>query len=453
MSGRPGAKAHTPDDPLDFAGDSSPAIAAALCATMDADEAQRLAEYWDDYWRLRAHPGQLAPEGRWLVWLVMGGRGFGKTRAGAEWVRSVAEADPFARIALIGPSLGEVRSVMVEGDSGIIACCPPDAQPIFEPSLHRLRWPNGAQAFCYSAAEPESLRGPQHSHGWCDKIGKWPAAHERASRCWDNLLLGLRLGPDQRIVATTTPRNTALVRRLFAHRDTVVTGGATRANRANLPRSFLATMEHEFGNTMLGRQELCGELLDDVEGALWTRAVLERCRETGRGVDHARIVVAVDPPASADGDACGIVVAASGQDGIARVLADCSVEKVSPERWARAVADTAAIWGADRVVAEANQGGAMVASVLRAANIALPLKLVHASRGKVARAEPVAALYEAGRVRHCGLFAALEDQLCGLMAGGRYEGPGRSPDRADALVWALSELMLVKSPRPRILHL
>ena len=440
-------------DPLHFIEESSPVVAAPVIASLDEHDANRVLCEWDDYWRLRAHPGQIPPEGAWLVWLVMGGRGFGKTRAGAEWVRAIAEADPFARIALVGASLGEVRSVMVEGESGIIACSPPHARPLFEPSLHRLRWPNGAQAFCYSAGEPEAFRGPQQSHAWCDEIVKWPSAHERAGRCWDNLLLGLRLGTDQRIVATTTPRNTALVRRLFGHQDTVITGGATRANRANLPPSFLAAMQSEFANTMLGRQELCGELIEEAEGALWSRALIERCREAADGVDHARIVVAVDPPASATGDACGIVVAALGQDGIGRVLADCSVEMASPERWARAVADAAAIWGADRVVAEANQGGAMVASVLRAANIALPLKLVHASRGKVARAEPVAALYEAGRVRHCGLFAQLEDQLCGLIAGGTYEGPGRSPDRADALVWALSELMLGKTGVPRILTL
>ena len=457
-------------------------------AAMDGPDAVEAATYFPHYFKPHSHPGQWPPEGDWQVWLVMAGRGFGKTRAGAEWVRTIAEGDMFARIALVGATLGEARSVMVEGESGLISISPPGNRPTFEPSLHRLRWPNGAQAFLYSAAEPESLRGPQHSHAWCDEIGKWPSAHERATRCWDNLLLGLRLGKDQRVVATTTPRNTALVRRIFGSKGTVVTGGATSANRANLPQMFVTTMEREFGGSTLGRQELGGELIEDIEGALWSRELLERCREQpsplqGRGRSDRseakeaegvgnvsevspdsphpnpspeeeglwkRIIVAVDPPASATGDACGIIVAALGQDDIARVLADCSVENASPERWARAVAQTAAVWGADRVVAEANQGGAMVASVLRAADIALPLKLVHASRGKVARAEPVAALYEAGKVRHCGMFAALEDQLCGLMAGGGYEGPGRSPDRADALVWALTELMLGRTARPRI---
>ena len=425
---------------------ATPAQKGRFVASLNQEERNA----WDDEFFNSAHPGQLPPPGDWLVWLVMAGRGFGKTRAGAEWVRRIAEADPHARIALVGASLGEARSVMVEGESGLIACSPPDGRPLFEPSLHRLRWPNGAQAYLYSAAEPESLRGPQHSHGWCDEIGKWPQSHERAMRCWDNLLLGLRLGSEQRIVATTTPRSTPLLRRLADSADTATTGGATQENAGNLPPSFIASIEREFGGTQLGRQEIGGELIEEIDGALWSRALLENCRESGTTAEPARVVVAVDPPASATGDACGIVVCALGSDGIARVLADCSVEKAGPERWARAVVGTAQEWQADRVVAEANQGGAMVESVLRAADVALPVKLVHATRGKAARAEPVAALYEAGRVRHCGLFARLEDQLCGLMAGGSYEGPGSSPDRADALVWALTELMLVRRGEPRV---
>lgn len=427
-----------------------PRIRRRSVAAMNDRDAQAAAAHWDDHFGTKAHPGQLPPEGDWLVWLLMGGRGFGKTRAGAEWVRGIAESDPCARIALVAASLSEARSVMVEGESGLIACSPEDNRPVFEPSLHRLRWPGGAQAFLYSAAEPESLRGPQHSHSWCDEIGKWPQSHERAMRCWDNLLLGLRLGQDQRIVATTTPRNVPLVKRLIDSAETQTTGGSTRENSVNLPASFIQAVEREFGGTQLGRQELLGELIADIEGALWSRALVEQCRESGPGADPVRVVVAVDPPASARGDACGIVVAALGEDGVARVLADCSVENASPERWARAVALAADQWQADRVVAEANQGGAMVESVLRAASCSMPVKLVHASRGKSARAEPIAALYEAGRVRHCGVFAKLEDQLCGLMAGGAYEGPGRSPDRADALVWALTELMLGRRSAPRV---
>lgn len=404
-------------------------------------------------WRVFARAEQLPPLGDWRVWLICAGRGFGKTRAGAEWVREQVRGNPDARIALVGASLSEARAVMVEGESGILAVATPGKVPHFEPSLRRLTWSNGAQAFLYSAAEPESLRGPQHSHAWCDEIAKWDNVSSRAMRSWDNLLLGLRLGEDTRVLATSTPRAVPLVARLFAGEadgSVAITRGATWDNADNLPTSFLDTMRRTFRGTALGRQELDGVLLQDVEGALWTRALLERCRETAPGAEATRIVVGVDPPASATGDACGIVVCGRTEDGNARVLADCSVEKASPERWARAVADTAAAWGADRVVAEANQGGAMVGSVLRAADIALPVKLVHAARGKVARAEPVAALYEAGRVTHAGLFAHLEDQLCGLLTGGGYVGPGRSPDRADALVWALHELMLGTVSVPRV---
>ncbi|MET0251741.1 MAG: terminase family protein [Novosphingobium sp.] len=402
------------------------------------------------HWALWAHPGQIAPTGAWHTWLVMAGRGFGKTRAGAEWVRGVAERDGSARIALVAASLAEARAVMVEGDSGLLAISPWGGRPSFEPSKRRLTWESGAQATLYSAGEPESLRGPQHSHAWCDEIAKWDTAGNRAEQAWDNLLLGLRLGAAPQIVATTTPRAVPLVRRLIAGGEAIVTRGATYANARNLPAGFVRQVRREFGKSLLGRQELDGELIEEIDGALWSRALLERCREAAPSAPRQRVVVAVDPPASAQGDACGIVVAALGEDGIGRVLADASVEKATPERWARAVAKTAEAWKADRVVAEANQGGAMVESVLRAAEVALPLRLVHATRGKAARAEPVAALYEAGRVRHVGLFPALEDQLCGLMAGGTYHGPGRSPDRADALVWALTELMLGKHGRPRV---
>jgi phage terminase large subunit-like protein len=241
-----------------------------------------------------------------------------------------------------------------------------------------------------------------------------------------------------------------LVRRLVGNGEAVVTRGSTYANSSNLPAGFVRTVRREFGKSLLGRQELDGELIEDRPGALWSRSLLETCREPAPSSPPRRVVVAVDPPASAEGDACGIVVAALGEDGLGRVLADASVEKATPERWARAVAKACAAWNADRVIAEANQGGAMVESVLRAAEVSLPLRLVHASRGKAARAEPVAALYEAGRVRHVHHFPALEDQLCGLMAGGAYHGPGRSPDRADALVWALTELMLGARGQPRV---
>jgi phage terminase large subunit-like protein len=402
------------------------------------------------HWRLWAHEGQLPPEGEWHGWLIMAGRGFGKTRAGAEWVRALAESDGRARIALVAATLVEARSVMIEGASGLLAIARHGQKPRFHASRRLLTWPNGAQAMLYSAGEPESLRGPQHSHAWCDEIAKWDNGGGRAEAAWDNLQLGLRLGDDPRLVATTTPRAVPLLRRLLDDDQIVVTLGRTMANRANLPAGFVRSVNRQYGNSLLGRQELDGELLDEIEGALWTRGLLEACRESAASSPPARVVVAVDPSASAGGDACGVVVCALGEDGIARVLADCSVEKASPEKWARAVARAAQVWHADRVVAEANQGGAMVASVLRAADITLPLKLVHARLGKAARAEPVAALYEAGKVRHVGQFPRLEDELCGLLAGGGYDGPGRSPDRADALVWGLSELLLGRKAVPRV---
>ena len=436
-------------------------------------------------WNFWARPGQMPPDGDWSVWLIMAGRGFGKTRAGAEWVRGIAEGDGSARFALVGANYAETRTVMVEGESGLLSIAPPKRRPVWEPSLKRLTWENGAQAHLYSAAEPEGLRGPQHSHGWCDEIAKWINYAGQAEAAWDNLKMGLRVGFRPRLVATTTPRPVALVRALVNGDRVAITTGRTLDNDLHLPVAFLTAMAADYGGTRLGRQELDGELIEDVEGALWTRAMIEGCRvgvirhaelvsasrasglanpdghkgafrgsgsriKSGMTDVMSRIVIGVDPPASKTGDACGIIVAGLGADGKAYVLADCSVEKASPETWARKVADAADRFDADRVIAEANQGGAMVKSVLHAAKISLPVKLVHASRGKVARAEPVAALYENGRVHHVGAFPQLEDEMCGLLIGGGYEGPGRSPDRADALVWALTELMLGKQREPRV---
>lgn len=429
--------------------DAAPEEREAMVKAMPCTERGETLWNWDVWGRQAQKP----PQGDWRTWLIMAGRGFGKTRAGAEWIRLQADLHPDARIALVGASLGEARAVMVEGESGLLSVGPPHRRPVFEPSLRRVTWANGAQATLYSAGEPESLRGPQHSHAWCDEVAKWDNASGRAIAAWDNLLLGLRLGEQPRIVATTTPRAVPLMRRLLAEAadELAVTRGGTEENAKNLPTRFLRDVRRSFGRSVLGRQELDGELIEDVPGALWTRAMIEECREIfGLSAESRRVVVAVDPPVSSRGDACGIIVVALGFDGIARVRHDGSLLKPSPERWARKVARMAEVWNADRVIAEANQGGEMVASVLRATGHELPLKLVHATRGKAARAEPVAALYEAGRVRHAGVFAALEDEMCGLIAGGGYEGPGRSPDRADALVYALHELMLGPAAEPRV---
>ena len=412
--------------------------------------ARPIRETLDWSWPWWARDGQLPPEGEWRTWLVLAGRGFGKTRAGAEWVRAHAETDGGLRIALVAATLAEARAVMIEGESGLLAIAPPGNRPEYEPSLRRLRWPGGAQAFLYSAAEPESLRGPQHHFAWADEIAKWP----RGPEAWDNLAMGLRLGHRPRTVVTTTPRAVALVRRLAGAADgsVTVTRGRTSDNAAHLARTFVAAMNEAYGGTLTGRQELDGELIDEIEGALWSRALIERCRVGAAPEGLARVVIGVDPPAGAGAasDACGIVAVALAEDARCYVLGDASVRGASPEGWARAVAAAAARWNADRVVAEANNGGAMVESVLRAADRVLPLTLVHATQGKVARAEPVAALYETGRALHVGVFPELEDEMAGLILGGGYEGPGRSPDRADALVWAMTELMRGVRARPGV---
>ena len=394
----------------------------------------------EDHWWLWAHPGQYAPPGGWRVWLIRAGRGFGKTRAGAEWVSEIARGNQKARIALVGATAEDVRRVMIEGESGLIAVAR-DNEPItYRRDAGEVRFASGAVAAVFSAAAPEGLRGPEHHAAWCDELAKW----RYGDAAWDNLMLGMRLGHDPRVLVTTTPRPTMLMRRVMAQAGTVETRGATHDN-PHLPPSFVGAMEALYGGTRLGRQEIDGELIEDLENALWTRAMLDACR-VAEVPATVRVVVAVDPPAGtasgSGGDACGIVAVALGTDGIGYVLADASVADATPEGWARAVAACAARFGADRVVAEVNQGGKMVESVLRAADAVLPLKFVRAAVGKVARAEPVAALYEAGRVRHAGMFSALEDELCGLSMGGGYHGPGRSPDRADALVYALTELML-----------
>jgi phage terminase large subunit-like protein len=403
------------------------------CDTLETDWS-----FWERY-------DQRPPEGDWRVWLLMAGRGYGKTRVGAEWIRSYAEANPAAHIAIVGSTFAEARSIMIEGNSGLLTIAPDATRPLWEPSLHRLSWPGGAIGHVYSAAEPEQLRGPEHHMAWCDEIAKW----DRGEAAWDNLMMTMRLGSDPRIAATTTPRPVPLMRRLLSEQGVALTRGTMQANRANVPTSWVNNMESLYGGTRLGRQELDGEMIDDVEHALWSRDLIEK-RRIGIAPALKRTVIGVDPPAGVGGDACGIIVVGLGVDDNAYVLADASVSGKSPEGWARAVANACDIWNADRVIAEGNQGGAMVESTLRAASVMMPIKRVFASVGKVARAEPVAALYENGRAWHVGGFDALEDELCGLVIGGAYQGPGRSPDRADALVWAMSEVMLENARVPRV---
>lgn len=400
-------------------------------------------------WPSWAHEGQMAPDGPWRTWTVLAGRGFGKTKAGAEWVSAFARANPDASIALVAATAEEARNVMVEGRSGLLAVARFEEREamVWEPSRRRLVFASGAQAFLYSAANPEGLRGPEHHIAWCDELAKW--RHGQAA--WDNLRLGLRLGERPRALVTTTPRGVAALKRILAAPRTTRTGGPSWGNPHNSD-DFIAAEVAAHAGTRFGRQELEGVLLEDVEGSLWPRELIEKSRiATVTGDRHyRRVVIGVDPPASAHGDACGIVVVALGGDGIGYVVADLSVSGLSPEGWALKVAAAAEAWGAHRVVAEKNNGGEMVGTVLRGADVGLAVTLVHAADGKTARAEPVAVLFESGKAKFAGCFPELEEELAGLTYGGGYQGPGRSPDRADAMVWAMTELLVKRRAEPRI---
>ena len=401
--------------------------------------------YLFEFWAL---DHQMPPEGDWRAWVILGGRGAGKTRAGAEWVRAQVEgARPMdrgrcQRLAIVGETLDQAREVMVFGESGILACSPPDRRPDWIASRRLLQWPNGAEAQIFSAHDPEALRGPQFDGAWVDELAKWPKAQDT----WDMLQFGLRLGDLPQVCVTTTPRNVPVLKDLLGRDSTVITHAATEANRANLAPSFLAEVQARYAGTRLGRQELAGELLEEAEGALWTAHGLEALR-VDLVPDLDRIVVAVDPAVTANegSDTCGIVVAGVSTKGPvnewrAFVLEDASLPAASPTAWARQALLMMEKWGADRMVAEVNQGGDLVEAVIRQLSPMVPLTKCHASRGKVARAEPVAALYEQGRILHTRDLGPLEDQMCAMHAAG-YRGKG-SPDRVDALVWAMTELML-----------
>ena len=422
-----------------------PDKAKAFLATLSKDALLAL-PYLFEFWAL---DHQLPPEGDWKTWVILGGRGAGKTRAGAEWVRSRVEgarpldAGAARRVALVGETIEQVREVMVFGESGILACSPPDRRPVWEATRKRLVWPNGAVAQVFSAHEPESLRGPQFDAAWVDELAKWKKARDT----WDMLQFGLRLGVCPQQVVTTTPRNVGVLKEILAAGNTVVTSAPTEANRAYLAPSFLSEVRAKYGGTRLGRQELDGVLLEDAEGALWTSAGLEAARVKAPLPEFSRVVVAVDPPVTggANSDECGIVVVGAVTEGPptgwrAVVLEDASVAGATPQRWAEAAISAMERHGAARLVAEVNQGGDLVESVIRQIDPLVPYRAVRAARGKAARAEPVAALYEQGRVTHLGGLDALEEQMCRMTARG-YEGAG-SPDRVDALVWALADLLI-----------
>jgi phage terminase large subunit-like protein len=402
-------------------------------------------------WGWWGRPNQHAPKGEWRTWLLLAGRGFGKTRSGAECIRDQVIHHRRRRIALVAPTAADARDVMVEGESGLLAIGPPQQRPQYEPTKRRLTWPNGAIATTYSADEPERLRGPQHDAAWCDEIASW-----RYPEAWDMLMFGLRLGPDPRVVVTTTPKPVKIIRELLADPTTVVTRGSSYENRANLADAFFAQIIRKYEGTRLGRQEIEAELLDDVPGALWNRTRLEELRwPLYKSLpDLVRIVVAIDPATTSgeDADETGIIVAGKDGGGHGYVLADRSGH-YTPTEWAQLAIALYRQHQADRIVAEVNNGGDMVEATLRMIDPNVPYTAVHASRGKVVRAEPVAALYEQqpGRVFHVGTFPTMEDQMCAFTTDFDRKAAGFSPDRVDALVWALTDLLVEPVPGEAIL--
>lgn len=412
--------------------DRDPAVAKATLDVLKSAVRQRNAAVWPSL----ARAEQLPPGGEWLVWMFLAGRGAGKTRAAAEWVIVQAEAHPGCRIALVGRTPADVRDVMIEGSSGILACSR-GTRPIYESTKRRLTWPNGAMATAYSAEVPSQLRGPEHEFAWADEVSSWTDAPkgDTLDTAWNNLMFGMRQLGTPRCVVTTTPKPNLLTKTILGRKSTVITKGSTYDNLANLAPSFRDQVIATYENTRIGRQELMGELLDDVEGALWTLASIDEHR-TDNPPDMRRVVVAVDPSGGSgpDSDEQGIIAAGQGVDGEFYVLADRSC-KLSPSGWAGRAVQAYREYAADRIVAERNFGGEMVESTIRQVDQSVPVKMVSASRGKVQRAEPVAALYEQGRVHHVGAFPQLEDQLTMWTPQS-----GLSPDRLDALVWALTEL-------------
>lgn len=413
-------------------------IAAALAGLTD-NEAEQLLHDWE----FLARPDQLPPKRDWRTWLFLAGRGAGKTRSGAEWVRAKVKAG-YERLALIAPTSADARDVMVEGTSGVLSVSwqhDKDVSgklmglPSYEPSKRRLTWGNGAIATLFSAEEPERLRGPQHDAIWADELAAWKNAQD----AWDMAMFGLRLGTNPQVMVSTTPKPIPLLRALLKDPTTEVTRATTHSNQANLADAFLAQIVKKYEGTRLGRQELAGELLEEAEGALWNRAMIERARLKGPLPEFKRVVVAVDPAvtAKAESNLTGIVAAALGVDGRGYILSDSS-DRYSPDAWARKAVTQFDTLKADRIVAEGNQGGELVRHTIQSVRPNVPVTIVHASRGKQARAEPIAALYEQGRVSHAAAFSELEDQMC------TWEplGDQPSPDRIDAMVWALTSLML-----------
>lgn len=383
-------------------------------------------------WPFWARTKQLPPEGNWRVWLLMAGRGFGKTRAGAEWIRNLAENQLVQRIALVGETWHDVRSVMVEGPSGLLSISHPKAAPRWLPSRRLLIWKNGVRAHCYAGDAPDQLRGPEWEAAWADEIAKW-----RYPTAFDNLLLGLRQGQNPRLVATTTPRPKQWLKDLARAKDTVLVQGGTAENAAHLAPQFLAAMRERLGSGDLSRQELDGVLLEQQQGAMWQRELLNAIvAEPPPRSALIRCLIGVDPSVGGP-DETGIIVAGKTAEGAIWVLEDASCAG-PPDKWVRRLGRVAEKWRAEAVVAEINQGGQLIEQLLRQSNIRLPVRRARAMRAKAERAAPVAAAYARDEIRHGGLFPELTDQLCSFVPG--QSGAG-SPDRMDALVWAVGALL------------
>lgn len=396
-------------------------------------------------WHRWARKNQLAPDTMWRTWLLMGGRGSGKTRAAAEWVRRMMEAQTCSRIALIGPTFADVRDVMVEGESGLLAIATKDHRPTFEVSRRRLTWPHGGMALVFSAEDPDSLRGPQFDAAWGDEIAAW----SKPEAVLDTLRPALRLGGDPRLVLSTTPRPIPILKTLLADPTCIVVNASTRENKRNLSPGFVEGLETRWAGTIWARQELNGEMIEDPRGALWSRTDVLNARNRDKSFQLDRIIVAIDPPISVGpkADTCGIIVAGAGGEGADRkaiILADVSIQGANPAEWSQIAARAYEQFRANLIVAEANQGGEMVRATLALAAPQAAIRLVHASTGKRARAEPIALLYSQGRIAHDAYFQELEDQMCRFGALG-FRG---SPDRVDALVWALTDLVLDRTPSP-----
>lgn len=417
---------------------------AEILSLLDDDLQDEILEYLGDEtcynllydWSFWVRPKQIMPETKgWTNWLLLAGRGFGKTRAGAEAVRRVVEKGEAKRIALVAETPADARDIMIEGESGLLNIFPDSQKPVYKPSKRKVVFYNGAVAHIYSAYKPDQLRGVQHHFAWCDELASW-----KYIETFDNLMMGLRLGDNPRNVITTTPRPIPIIKKLIKEDDTVISKGTTYENINNLPKAFLNRVIKKYEGTRLGRQELKAEILSDNPNALWNRDLLEELRKSKDELPQlAKVIIAIDPASKSNekSDETGIIVGGVDEHNQGYILEDLSL-KDKPHKWAKVAVKAYEDFKADLIVAESNQGGDMVESVIKTVNENVPIKLIHASRGKYTRAEPVSSLYEQKRVYHIGSFPKLEDQLCNWTQG------ESSPDRLDALVWLLTELILNK---------